>query len=207
MAFVNDLDLLSGAATVAALLATCFVTYLVLRDWRNGWKIEFEAPARLIGILGMLCIIGAANSYSPDQDAPRKTIEGRVSFVAKRQGRHTFTEFICAPDCQLTGGYALALDRRAARVARIGSVYDFTYLEKPTGNALAGTSLKVIRVAVPGSAEALYAIDLTNHPYRIVAYCFDLVLLLCPFALALYFTKAQDHRRISALGSAEGAGG
>lgn len=203
MALLSDLDFLSGAATIAAVVLSAFVTFLVLRDWRNGWKIEFEAPARLIVFLGMLCLIGAANSFSPDQNAPRKTIEGVVRFVGKVQGRHSFSEYICASSCQLTGGYALALDARGAFVARIGSSYRFTYLEQPKGNIYSGISLKVVQIAEADSGRILYALDLTNHPYRIAAYLFDFVLLICPFALAVRLDQMQDRKRDSEGASSE----
>jgi len=194
MAFVNDLDFLSLVATVAAVAASAFVTILTLRDWRNGWDLEFEGAFPFAVMLGLLFLAGASNSYSPNEYAPRKTVEGVARFVGEHRGKSSYSKYICATSCQLTGGYALALDRRAARLARIGSIYDFTYLDEPMGGA--GSSLKVIRVALPGSAEALYSLDLTNHPYRIAIYLFDLTLMLCTILL-LFILDSKPRRKSS----------
>jgi hypothetical protein len=192
MAFLSDLDLLSWAATVAAVTLSSCVAFLVLRDWKNGWAVSFEGPAPLTVLFGLLCLVGAAKSYSPDQNAPRKQVEGVARFVHEVSGKGGHTVFICATSCQLTGGYALALQDEATNYVEIGSRYTFTYLEHPNGNAFTGVSLRVIQVADADSGRVLYALDLTNHPYRISIYVLDSLILFCPFVLALKLAQKQD---------------
>jgi hypothetical protein len=105
-------------------------------------------------------------------------VEGVARFVAEAHGRHQYDKYICAGSCQLTGGYALDLRDKASNYVRMGSSYVFTYLEKPVGGALSGISLRVIAISEVGSGRELYKLDLTNHPYRIVAYLLDLSLMV-----------------------------
>lgn len=194
MTFLSDLDLLSCAATVGAVTLSAFATFLVLRDWRNDWEVSFEGPGPLAVALGLLCLGGAAGSYSPDQNAPRKTIEGVARFVHDVSGKGGYIKFICATSCQLTNGYSLALHDEAAKYVQIGSTYSFTYLEHPKGNAFTGVSLKVIQIADADSGRVLYALDLTSHSYRIALYVFDSLILFCPFVLALLLAQKRDRR-------------
>lgn len=179
MPFVNDLDALTWAATFAAIVVCCFVTIANLQDWRNHLKIEVDGRATLITLFGVATLVGAISSYSPNANAPRKTVEGTARFVAESHGKHSYNEYICATSCQLTGGYALDLRDEASHYVRIGSRYVFTYLEKPVGGAFSGISLRVIAISEAVSGRELYKLDLTNHPYRIAAYLFDAALLAC----------------------------
>lgn len=203
MAFLSDLDFLSWAATIAAVPLAGFVAFLLFRDWRNHWKVSPEGAPQIVFLLGVFCLVGAANSYSPDENAPRKTVEGVVHFVGVKHGRHTYSEYICATSCQLTGGYALALDARASGVAKIGSAYTFTYLEHPTGNIYTGMSLEVIQIAAADSGQVLYALDLTNHPYRIALYLFDFLLLFSTIVLEFILIAKQDSNRSAGSESTE----
>jgi hypothetical protein len=184
MTFLSDLDPLVVVATFVTILVCCFVTFQNIQDWRDHLKIEIDGRATLSMFLGIALIVGAFSSYSPNANAPRKTVEGIARFVGKAQGRGSFTEFICATSCRQTGGYALALHNEAAEVTRIGSSYEFTYLERPVGNAFAGISLRVIAISESDSRRVLYALDLTNHPYRIAVYLLDVALLVCTGLLA-----------------------
>jgi hypothetical protein len=193
MAFLSDLDPLVVVATFVTILVCCFVTFQNIQDWRDHQKIEFDGRATLIMFLGIALIVGAFNSYSPNANAPRKTVEGIARFVGKAQGRGSFTEFICATSCRQTGGYALALRNEAAEVTRIGSSYAFTYLEHPVGNAFMGISLRVIAISEPDSGRVLYALDLTNHPYRIALYLLDTALLVSAGLLGGLLNRSQHH--------------
>lgn len=179
MTFLSDLDPLAWVATFVAILVFCSVTFLNLRDWRNHWTVDFEARIPIIVYLGIALIVGAFNSYSPNANAPRKTVEGVARFVDEVSGKGGYTEYICATSCELTGGYALRLHGKAAGPVRIGSRYVFTYLQRPVGNAVFGISLQVIEVSEPDSGRVLYKMDLTNHPFRIAVYLLDFALLVC----------------------------
>lgn len=179
MTFLNDLDLFAWAAAFAAILVSCVVTIANFQDWRNHLKIEVDGRATLIMISGIAFLVGAISSYSPNANAPRKTVEGIARFVAEARGKHQYDKYICADSCQLTGGYALDLRDKASGYVRMGSSYVFTYLEKPIGGAFSGISLRVIAISEPESGRVLYALDLTNHPYRIAAYLLDLALVVC----------------------------
>lgn len=178
MNLLNDLDFLACAATLVAIVVCCSVTFLNFRDWLNHWRIEVDGRATLIMFCSIVFLIGAIDSYSPNANAPRKTVQGVARFVAEANGRHNYDKYICATSCQLTGGYALDLRDRASNYVRIGSSYNFTYLEKPIGGALSGISLRVIAISDPDSGQVLYQLDLTNHPYRIAVYVFDLALVI-----------------------------
>jgi hypothetical protein len=193
MAFLNDLDALSWAATIVALLVSCLVTFVNFQDWRDHQKIEFDGRAILVMFLGMAFIVGAFRSYSPNANAPRKTVKGIARFVGVSNSRSAHYEYICATSCELTGGYALALRDEAARIPHIGSSYAFTYLEHPVGNAFTGVSLRVIAIAEPDSGQVLYALDLTNHPYRIATYLLDTVLLVSAGLLGGLLNRSQHH--------------
>jgi hypothetical protein len=178
VAFLNDLDALASVATLAAIVVFCSVTFLNLRDWRNHWTVDFEGRIPIIAYLGVALIIGAIHSYSPNAHAPRKSVEGIARLVGETSGKGGYYKYICATSCELTGGYALALHNEAARITRIGSNYVFTYLEHPVGNAFSGISLRVTTISDPDSGRVLYALDLTNHPYRVALYLFDTALLV-----------------------------
>jgi hypothetical protein len=177
MAFLNDLDAFALAATLTAIVVSGTVTFLNFRDWQNHWKIEVDGRATLIMFFGIAFLVGAIGSYSPNANAPRKTVEGVAHLVAEVKGK-TYHKFICATSCQLTGGYALDLRSDASDFVHIGSSYVFTYFEKPVGGALSGVSLRVIAISEPDSGRVLYALDLTNHPYRIALYLLDTALLI-----------------------------
>jgi hypothetical protein len=178
-AIFNDLDVLAWAAMIVAVVVWCLVTLVNVRDWRDHQRIEtFDGRATLVTFCAMAFIAGAFNSYSPNANAPRRSVEGVARFVGKASGKGRYDEFICATSCQLTGGYALDLRDEAANIPHIGSNYLFTYLEHPTGNAFTGISLRVIAISEPDSGKVLYALDLTNHPYRIALYLLDTVLLV-----------------------------
>ena len=203
MAFVNDLDALAWVATFVAIVVCGSVTFLDLRDWQNHWKIEVDGRATLIVLLGALFLVGAIISYSPNATAPRRTVEGIARFVAKAQGKGSFTEFICATSCEQTGGYALALHDEAANVAHIGSSYKFTYLEHPVGGVFTGISLRVVAISAQDSSQVLYAVDLTNHPYRIAVYLLDLALMVCAGFLGRVLNRRQRHSHPGESGSDE----
>jgi hypothetical protein len=189
MTFFSDLDAPALIAIVVAVVVSLSVSFLYFRDWENHWTIDEEAPGTLIVFLIAVFLVGAGASYSPNEHAPRKTVEGVARFVAVQHGRHTTTVFICATSCVQTGGYALALNEHAAAVTSMASNYRFTYLAHPTGNTFTGTSLKVVGVSDPDSGQLLYAMDLTNHPYRILAYSCDAALLIFTVFLASYLTR------------------
>jgi hypothetical protein len=201
MTFLSDLDPLAWVAMFAAILVFCSVTFLNFRDWRNHWKVDFEARIPIILYLGIAFIVGAFNSYSPNANAPRKTVEGVARFVSEVNGKGGYTEYICATRCQLTGGYALRLHGKAAGPVRIGSGYVFTYLQHPVGNAVFGISLQVIEVSEPDSDRVLYKMDLTNHPFRIAAYLLDFALLVCSGFLGAILSR--NRRGAEATASSE----
>jgi hypothetical protein len=195
MAFLNDLDALTWAATIVALVVCCSVTFVNFQDWRDYRKIEIDGKARLIVGFGIAFLVGAFHSYSPNANAPRKTVEGIARFVGVSNSRSGHNEYICATSCELTGGYALALHNEAAAITHIGSSYAFTYLEHPVGNAFSGISLRVIAISEPNSGQILYALDLTNHPYRIAVYLLDFSLMVCSGLLGILLNRSlhQGH--------------
>jgi hypothetical protein len=193
MSFLDDLDVLAWVATFAAIVVCCSVTFLYFQDWRDQVKIEFDGRGILIMFLGMAFIVGAFSSYSPNANAPRKTVKGIARFVGQSNTRSAHYEYICATSCQQTGGYALSLRNEAARIPHIGSSYVFTYLEHPVGNAFSGISLRVIAISEPDSGRILYQLDLTNHPYRIAAYLLDTALLVSAGLLGVFLDRSQ-HR-------------
>jgi hypothetical protein len=191
MTFLNDLDPVAWVALFAAVIVFCSVTFLNLRDWRNHWPVDFGARLPIVLYLGVAFIVGACDSYSPNANAPRKTIEGVTRFVAETNGKGGYSEYVCVTSCEMTGGYALKLHGRDATAVKIGAKYVFRYLEKPVGNAVAGISLRVIEVAEPDSRRTIYQVDLTNHPYRVAAYLFDLTLLVCSGLVGALLRKRQ----------------
>ncbi len=116
-------------------------------------------------------------------------------FVGEASGKGGYDKYICATSCELTGGYALDLHGEAAGIPHIGSNYVFTYLEHPVGNAFSGVSLRVIAISEPDSGRVLYALDLTNHPYRIAAYLLDTALLISAGLLGGLLNRSQHHGR------------
>ena len=200
MAFLNDLDALAWAATIVTILVWCLVTFVNVQDWRDHRKIDvFDGRATLSTFFAMAFIVGAFSSYSPNANAPRKTVEGVARLVAEVKGK-TYHKFICATSCQLTGGYALDLRSDASDFVHIGSSYAFTYLEKPVGGAFSGVSLRVIAISDPDSGRVLYALDLTNHPYRIALYLLDTALLISASLLGALINRSK---RLEHLGKSD----
>jgi hypothetical protein len=197
MAFLNDLDAFAWAATIVALVVCGVLTFANIQDWRDHQKIEIDDD-RLVFIifLGAAFIVGAFSSYSPNANAPRKTVEGVARLVAEVKGK-TYHKFICATSCQWTDGYALDLRRDASDFVHIGSSYVFTYLEKPVGGAFSGVSLRVIAISEPDSGRVLYALDLTNHPYRIALYLIDTALLVIAALFGGLLNRSQHHGHLA----------
>jgi hypothetical protein len=194
MAFLNDLDAWAWAGLLAAIVVFGSVMFVNLQDWRDRRRIEiFDGRGTLILFFGGVFVFGAISSYSPNAHAPRKTVEGVARFVGETSGRGGYYKFICATSCRLTGGYALSLHDEAARVTRIGSEYDFTYLERPVGNVWNGISLRVIAVSEAGSGRVLWALDLTNHLYRIAAYLLDFALVVCAGLLSVPMNRSRHY--------------
>lgn len=191
MTFLNDLDPVAWVALFAAIIVFGSVTFLNFRDWRNHWPVDFGARLPIVLYLGIAFIVGACDSYSPNANARRKTIEGVTRFVAETNGKGGYSEYVCATNCEMTGGYALKLHGRDATAVKIGSRYVFRYLEKPVGNAVTGISLRVVEVAEPDSRRTIYKVDLTNHPYRVAAYLFELVLLVCSGLIGVMLRRSQ----------------
>lgn len=191
MAFVNDLDPLAWAAAFAAVIVFCSVTFLNFRDWQNNWSVDFAERLPIVFYLGIAFIVCACYSYSPNEKAPRRSVEGIARFVAESSGKGGYYEYICPTTCESTGGYALKLHGRAATAVKIGSRYVFTYLEHPTGNAVVGISLRVVEVFDPDSRRVIYQLDLTNHPYRVASYLCDLVLVICSGVIGAVLRKKQ----------------
>jgi len=195
MAFLNDLDALAWAATIVAILVWCLVTFVNFQDWLDHRKIDvFDGRATLITFFAMAFIFGAFSSYSPNANAPRKTVEGVARFVAEVKGK-TYHKYICATSCQWTGGYALDLRSDASDFVHIGSSYVFTYFEKPVGGAFSGVSLRVIAISEPDTGRVLYALDLTNHPYRIALYLLDTALLISASLLGALLNRTRRFAR------------
>lgn len=192
MTFLNDLDGLVWAATIVAIVVSCLVTFVNFQDWLDHRKIDvFDGRATLITFFAMFFLAGAFSSYSPNANAPRKTVEGIARFVGETSGRSGYYKFICATSCASTGGYALSLHDEAAKVTHIGSSYRFTYLEHPRGNAFTGISLRVITISDPDSGQVLYALDLSNHLYRIALYLLDTALLVSAGFLGALLNRTQ----------------
>ena len=102
MAFLNDLDAFAWAATILALVVGCLLTFANFQDWRDHQKIEIDDDRLVfIIVLGTAFIVGAFSSYSPNANAPRKTVEGIARFVAEVRGRNSYHKYICATSCQL----------------------------------------------------------------------------------------------------------
>ena len=191
MALFNDLDGLAWAAMFAAIVVSCAVTFLNLRDRRNHWTVDFKERLPILLYLGVALVVGACDSYSPDANTPRRTIEGVARFVAETNGKGGYSEYVCVTDCEKTGGYSLKLHGRTATAVKIGSNYVFTYLEHPIGNAVTGISLRAIEITEPLSGKVLYQVDLTNHPYRIAAYLGGVGLLAFSGLIGALLKKQQ----------------
>lgn len=179
MAFLNDLDGFVWAAAIVAIVVCCLVTLVDFQDWLDHRRIDVaDGRTTLVAVCAIAFLAGAFSSYSPNANAPRKTVEGVARFVGESHSRNGYKKYICATSCQQTGGYALALHDEATGVVHIGSSYAFTYLEHPVGNAFTGVSLRVIEVSVPDTGRVLYTLDLTNHPWRIVVYLLEAALVV-----------------------------
>lgn len=209
MAFLNDLDTLAWAAALVAVVVFLCSSFLSYQDFRNNCRVEVATRAALLWMPVLLFLLGAFSSYSSKANAPRKSIEGVVRYVGERHGKGSFTVFICATSCQLTGGYSLALHDRPSRAVKDGADYRFTYLEQPIGSIYTGTWLQVITVVDPGSGEVVYALDIANHPYRIIAYLLDAMLMVLAVLFARWLRLKQLHgkREEQDSGEEEGTSG
>ena len=195
MAFLSDLDAMAWAALIAAVLVFLVSAFLSYYDWRNNCRVEVAKRVAILWMPVLLLLIGALSSYSSKANAPRKSIEGVARYVGESHSRSFDGEFLCATSCQLTGGYSLALYGRAGRAVKVGSDYRFTYLEHPIGSTYTGTWLQVVTVAEPESGRMVYALDVANHPYRIIAYLLDARLMLLAVLFARWLRKKQRHER------------
>ena len=191
MTFLNDLDAVAWAAMFAAAFTFLISAFLSYYDWQNKCRVEVAKRAALLWIPVLLFVIGACASYSSKANAPRKSIEGVVQYVGERHGKGSYTVFICATSCQLTGGYTLALHDRPSRAVKVGADYRFTYLEEPIGSVYTGTWLTVVDAVDPESGEVVYALDIANHPYRIVAYLLDAMLMVLAVLFAGWLRRKQ----------------
>lgn len=204
MALLHDLDAQAWFAMLAAALVFLCSAFLSYQDWRNNCRVVVAQRVALLWVPVLLFLIGAASSYSSKVNAPRKSIEGIVSYVSERHNRYFDGEFICATSCQLTGGYTLALYGAAARAVKIGSNYRFTYLEHPVGSTLSGSWLQVTEVVDPQSGRVIYALDIANHPYRIVAYLLDAMLMVLAVLFAGWLRRKQLNGKGEERESSEG---
>lgn len=194
MAFLNDLDPWSWAATVAALAVFSIVTFANLQDWWDHRKIDFfDGRGTLIAFFGIAFLVGAFNSFSLHATSPRKTVQGIARLVARSSSKSHSYEYICATSCQQTGGYALDLRDEASRPVNLGSPYVFTYLEHPSGNAFTGISLLVTEISDPDSGRVLYKMDLASHWYRIAVYLLDFALVVGAGLLSIPLNHTRHH--------------
>jgi len=195
MAFLNDLDAMAWAAAVAAFLVFVCSTFLAYQDYHNECRVEVAKRVAILWMPVLLLLIGACSSYSSKANAPRKSIEGVARYVGESHSRSFDGIFLCATSCQLTGGYSLALYGRAGRAVKVGADYRFTYLEHPIGSTYTGTWLQVVTVADPESGRIVYALDVANHPYRVVAYLFDVMLMVLAVLFAGWLRQKQRGRK------------
>ena len=168
---------MAWGAAIAAFVVFLGSIFLSFYDWRNNCRVEVATRAALLWMPVLLFLIGACSSYSSKVNAPRQSIEGVVSYVGERHSRSFSAKFVCVTSCQLTGGYSLALYGRGARAIKIGANYRFTYLEHPLGSYYTGMWLQVVDAVDPESGQVVYALDIANHPYRIIAYLLDATLI------------------------------
>ena len=195
MPFLNDLDAMAWAAAVVAMLVFLCSTFLSYQDYRNECRVEVAKRVALLWMPVLLLLIGALTSYSSKVNAPRKSVEGVARYVGESHSRSFDGIFLCATSCQLTGGYSLALYGRGARAVKMGSDYRFNYLEHPIGSTYTGTWLQVITVADPESGRIVYALDISNHPYRVIAYLLDAMLMVMAVLFAWWLRGRQRGRR------------
>ena len=195
MAFLNDLDAMAWAAAIVAFLVFLCSIFLSYQDWRNNCRVEVATRAAILWMPVLLFLIGALLSYSSKANAPRKSVEGVARYVGERHGKGSYTVFICATSCQLTGGYSLALHDHPSRAVTIGSDYRFTYLAHPVGSVYTGTWLTVIDAVDPESGEVVYSLDIANHPYRIIAYMLDAMLMVLAVLFAHWLRGKQRGRK------------
>ena len=194
MAFLNDLDPWSWAATIAALAVCSVVTFANFQDWWDHRKIDFfDGRGTLIAFFGIAFLIGACNSFSLHANSTRKTVQGIARLVAKSSSKSHYYEYICATSCLQTGGYALDLRDEASSPVNLGSPYVFTYLEHPSGNAFTGISLLVTEISDPDSGRVLYKMDLTSHWYRIAVYLLDFALVVGAGLLSIPLNRTRHH--------------
>jgi hypothetical protein len=194
MAFLLDLDVVTGMATAAALvICGCFLT-LAFRDWRNGWPVEAVNYLAVFWILALICLVGAGVAYSPSADIPRKSVVGSPHIVAETHGKGGPTVYICVDRCATTGGYALRLRDEAfdlVKGALPGERYRFTYLDKPSGGLLTGVSLRLVGIANPESGEVLYSVDLTRHLPRMIVFIGNACLFVFTSYLCLQLSRTK----------------
>ena len=185
MAFLNDLNLLSIAATVITVVICGCVLSLDFRDWldRRRFAGQFDGTKQCVYLcfLSLACLVGAVDAFSPHANVPRKTVSGQYRVVHHSSGRGGSTDFICVIDCTGTGGYTLALNDDAQFVLwkrPKGGRYEFEYLTHPSGNAFTGVSLRVVGVRDADSGAKLYEVDLARHWGRVLLFTTDFLLLI-----------------------------
>jgi hypothetical protein len=197
MAFLNDLNPLSIAATVITLTVCGCAIFLDMRDWLNRWRIDGRRQFALLIWTAPACALGAFIAYSPGADAPRKTVIGDYREVGAISGHGVRIDFICVDDCAATGGRTLAIGEKSLKVLRKGPVgrrYEFEFLDRPSGNALWGSSLRVVGIRDPDSGAKLYEVDLTRHWGRMLLFIADFLLCVCTGVLCVVLKLGGKRR-------------
>jgi hypothetical protein len=185
MAFLNDLNLLSIAATVITVAICGCVLSLDIGDWLNRRRSagQFDGLKQCIYLcfLSVACLVGTIDAFSPSANVPHKTVTGEYRVVHISSGKGGSTFFICVVDCTTTGGYTLAMNDDAHMVLRKrpeGGRYEFDYLDRPSGNGFTGVSLRVVGIRDAGSGAKLYEVDLVRHWGRVFLFTSDFLLLI-----------------------------
>ena len=201
MAFLNDLNLLSIAATVITVVICGCVLFLDFRDWLNRRRFagQFDGEKQCVYLcfLSLACLVGAVDAFSPHANVPRKTVSGQYRVVQHSSGRGGSTDFICVIDCNRTGGYTLALDddAQAALWKRpTGERYEFEYLGGAAGNSFTGYSLRVIGIQEAETGTQLYKVDLDRHWGRVFVYLVDFLLLIGSGVLCVRLERPETKR-------------
>jgi hypothetical protein len=192
MSALNDLNALTLAMTVAALVIGGAVIFLNIRDRLNHWPIEPSVPRLAVWYLAAFCLAGAVSAYSPSANLPRKTAVGGFRIVGVNHSRGGDKEFICIDDCSPTGGYALSVSTQAARVldrGPAGARYWFIYLDHADGNALTGVSKRLVGISNPDTGESLYRVDLSRHALRMAVFLGDAALLIFAGCMTIFLAR------------------
>lgn len=202
MNFLNDLNLLSVAATAITVILCACILFLDVRDWVNRRKLngQFDGIKQCVYLcfLSLACLVGAIDALSPSAHVPHKTVTGEYRVVHHVSGKGGSTDFICVIDCTRTGGYTLALNDDAQSVLwkrPKGGRYEFEYLTRPTGNALSGVSLRVVGIRDAESGARLYEVDLVRHWGRVVLFMFDFLLLIATGILGVRLECSQKKEK------------